>query len=424
MNKESIKSSISFHRVKDKNLFIIPALPSWFVLSDEESIAFHLFLELNDKTEFLNKLSSELNTSRTEASTIYKNVLDVLKKRKVYQNNDPTILAPDAGEYPTNIHLAITHKCNLQCKHCYIGAGKEISNELDKETWIKGFNNLFSVIPKPDITISGGEPTLVKDLPEIISFLNKKTKRIVFYTNGTSNINSILPMIDEVQVSLEGLSSSTHDYIRGDGTFKKVSDFILDFPEKQKLKIALTLMHHNFNEIKNNITNWLSNNNLNLENIRFNAELEIDGRAVGLPEEFHNFLFKNAFEIFNFISNSTTKQSQESPSLILKNMRNCGIGISIGIDSNGDIYPCDAFINKQGSILDSDIKNIIHNNLSINEVSEIDNIEDCKECDLKYICLGGCKAKNYKTNNSYIKTSCNEKTKYIKYAQMVHDVSL
>jgi len=422
MNKENIRKSLSYHRIGDKNLFIVPALPTWFVLSDEGAIAFSLFLKISDKTEIINKLSINLDVGLKNAEDIYQKTLNVLKIRKVYPIDEPTILAPDPGEYPTNIHLALTHRCNLRCKHCYISAGKESSNELALQDWINGFENLFSFIPKPDITISGGEPTVVKYMPELISFLRTKVKRIVLYTNGLNNIDSVLHLIDEVQVSLEGLSSATHDYIRGEKTYQKVSDFILNFPDKSKLKIAFTILHHNFDELKTNIDEWVEIYGLQFSNFRFNAELEIDGRAEGLPKEFHDFQYQNANAIFKFIKEKTN--TQEEPTLLLKNMRNCGIGISIGIDSNGDIYPCDAFLNRQGNLLDDNIKYIIKNNLSINEKTEIDNIQQCFDCDLKYICLGGCKAKNFKVNGSYLEPACDEKTKHIKYVQMIYDVGL
>lgn len=422
VDKASIRKNIAYHRIEGKNLFIIPLLPTWFVLSDEEAIALNLFLELNNETKIIHNLASELQISNSEAERIYKNTLNILKYRKVYPENETLILAPDAGKYPTNIHLALTHRCNLRCRHCYISAGKESLNELTLEGWKHGFDNLFSSIPKPDITISGGEPTLVSYIPELIHFLRPKTRRIVFYTNGLNDINHILDTIDEVQVSLEGLSGETHDFIRGKNTYEKVSDFILNFKNKEKLKIAFTILYHNFDELKKNLDEWLKKYGLNISNMRFNAELEIDGRAEGLPEEFKDFQYEKADTIFNFIREKT--KPNEEPTLLLKNMRNCGIGISIGIDSNGDIYPCDAFVNKQGNIFDRNIEESIRNGIAINEFSEVDNIEECNKCDLKYICLGGCKAKNYKINGSYLSPICNEKSKHIKYIQMVYDIGL
>lgn len=422
MDKKFILDNVTYHRIGENNLFIIPSLPSWFVLSDEESIAFRIFLRFDKEKDIINYISKQLKISNINAKKTYKRLLKILKKRKVYASNEKPVLAPDSNEYPTNIHLALTHKCNLRCKHCYIDAGNSTNDELKLYEWIKGFNNLLNIIPKPDITISGGEPTCIEFLPDLLKFLEKRANNIVFYTNGLKDTSSILPFLDEVQVSIEGLSNQTHDYIRGKGVYRNISKFIYNFPEKSKLKIAFTIMSHNFEELKEELDNWLSFFDLKISNMRFNAELENYGRGRDLPKEFHSFLYKNAIEVFKFISEM--EETKDEPAYLLKNMRNCGIGISIGIDSNGDIYPCDMFVNKQGNILDNNLEDIIKKSLSINEKTEISKIYQCSECDLKYICLGGCKAKNYEKNNSYLKPTCNEKTKYIKYAQMIYDVGL
>ncbi len=421
MNINDVRRNASYHRIGEFNLFIIPALPSWVVLTDEEAIAFDLLLKEFQIDEIISKLSSE-RINKEDAVEVYKKLITKLTRRGILSNN-LLYIAPDADKYPTNIHLILTHHCNLRCRHCYIKAGNKQIGELELDDWINGFNNLFSVITKPDITISGGEPTTVEFIPELICYLKEKGKSITFYTNGLNQVIPNVHYINEVQISLEGLSERTHDYIRGKGTYENVSNFILKFPDKNKLKIALTIMHHNFEEIRDNLPEWLVSFGLKMSNMRLNAELEIDGRAKKLPDEFHTFQYKNAIEIFKFISKNSNK-IDDLPFLLFKNMRNCGIGISIGVDANGDIYPCDSLINKQGNILDHDIEEIIKKCLSINKYTEIDKIIYCTNCDLKYICLGGCKAKNLKINGSYLKPACDQKSRYIKYVQMIFDVGL
>lgn len=415
-----IRKNISYHRIQDHNLFIFPAYPSWIVLTDPESFVFDLYLKKIGKDDAIRSLCNE-GFSHNEALNIFEGLLSKLEDRHILGDNN-IYIAPDAGDFPTNIHLALTHQCNLRCKHCYLSAGNRISSELGFTDWINGFEKVLTTIKAPDITISGGEPATVGFLTELISYLKPKAGRLVLYTNGTNTLGSIPFFVDEVQLSLEGLSASTHDYIRGEGTYKKVVELISNIQDKSKLKIALTILHHNFYEIKGRLMQWLNDHDLKMSNIRFNAELEVNGRAKELPDEFINFLSNNAVDVFKFISEMT--KSDKRPFLLMKNMRNCGIGISIGIDSNGDIFPCDAFIDRQGNILDDNIDEVIGKCLQINEQTEIDKIANCFNCDLKYICLGGCKAKNLKTNGSYLKPTCDEKSKYIKYVQMIYDIGL
>lgn len=200
----------------------------------------------------------------------------------------------------------------------------------------------------------------------------------------------------------------------------RVADFIRSFPEKSKLIIAITLMAHNFDEIRDGIREFLREMSMPIDQIRLNAVLEPNGRAVSLPVYFHNFLQDRFEEIFRFVH----ELCPQEPRLLLKNMRNCGIGISIGIDSNGDVYPCDVFENRQGNILVSDVYALLHDLLKLNELTEVDQIPKCRTCDLKYICLGGCKAKNRRLTGSYCEATCDTESKLEKYYRMVFDVGV
>jgi len=291
---------------------------------------------------------------------------------------------------------------------------------LTLSAWKKGFQRLFQFISEPDITISGGEPTLVPFLRDLASFLQSSGARLTLYTNGTQDISSTLPYLQEVQISLEGISPRAHDYIRGTGVFLRVADFIRCFPDKDKLTVALTLMAHNFDEIRSGIGTFLEEMSLSPDQLRLNADLEPEGRAMTLPSRFHNFLQDRSEEVFQFVR----EVSAEKPRLLLKNMRNCGIGISIGIDSNGDVYPCDVFENRQGNILVSDMEVLLGSLLKLNECTEVNRIEKCRTCDLKYICLGGCKAKNWRVTGSYCEPSCDTESRMEKYYRMIFDVGV
>jgi radical SAM protein with 4Fe4S-binding SPASM domain len=60
--------------------------------------------------------------------------------------------------------------------------------------------------------------------------------------------------------------------------------------------------------------------------------------------------------------------------------------------------------------------------ISINSASEIAHIDYCQDCDLKFICLGGCKIRNKQLNGSYVIPACNEDFKLIKYYKLIYDI--
>lgn len=62
----------------------------------------------------------------------------------------------------------------------------------------------------------------------------------------------------------------------GLGSFAKIEKFI-KFPVKSKLTVAITVMAHNFDEIKSGLLDFIDRNELSVKNIRLNASLENEG---------------------------------------------------------------------------------------------------------------------------------------------------
>ena len=115
-----------------------------------------------------------------------------------------------------------TYRCNSKCQMCYVWKHpSDPKEEVSIKTLEKlpgGFDN---------VNVSGGEPTLRNDLPEIIDVLYPKGRIIEISSNGLS-ADKIVPIIKKysnikVRFSLEG-DEITNNAIRGekDGYNKKV----------------------------------------------------------------------------------------------------------------------------------------------------------------------------------------------------------
>ena len=116
-----------------------------------------------------------------------------------------------------------TFRCNSKCQMCYIWKNPtDPKEEVSLETLSKlppGFDNL---------NVSGGEPTLRKDLAEIADILYPKARVMEFSSNGL-HPERLVPIIKKypnikVRFSLEG-DQVTSDTIRGekDGYATKVA---------------------------------------------------------------------------------------------------------------------------------------------------------------------------------------------------------
>lgn len=406
---------IVYRRVDKHNLFIFPELPSWVVLTDEQSIIFKFLIESYKLEQIKNKFY-DIFKYYIDIDKIIIELVSILQKRKVFPWPSVAFEAPDPDKYPTHIHLCLTHKCNLRCKHCFLSAGRQIHNELSISQWFEGLNNILNIIYKPYITISGGEPTMYNDLAELINFLFEKNCHITLYSNGCRSLKKYIDYVDAIQISLEGISEKTHDFIRGKGVYNKVLKRIEEIP-KEKLNLAILIMEHNYKEIKEGLIEFIEKHSINVNNIRLNAEIERKGRATNLDESMHNFLYNNANDIYKTISSMLKLE----PRLLLRNMRNCGIGISIGIDSDGNVYPCDNFYKPISNIFNSNLMNDLGKARKINLETEIKNLSYCNNCELRLICLGGCKINNLIHTGSYLNPICTEEDKKIKYYKMIYD---
>lgn len=115
------------------------------------------------------------------------------------------------------LELQITDRCNLRCRHCYLGKGR--SNVLPLAT-ILDILVEFEKIQGLRLLITGGEPLRHPQFDALNAALPSFAFRKVLLTNGLLLSPALLESLnmDEVQVSIDGMEKG-HDAIRGKGTF-------------------------------------------------------------------------------------------------------------------------------------------------------------------------------------------------------------
>ena len=115
--------------------------------------------------------------------------------------------------------LHITDRCNLGCRHCFIGESGSTDLPLEK---IKALVDEFEAMQGLRLLISGGEPLLHRGFRELNEYIAGKDLRTVLLSNGTLINDETVSWlkVQEVQVSLDGMREA-HDYIRGAGSFER-----------------------------------------------------------------------------------------------------------------------------------------------------------------------------------------------------------
>lgn len=156
---------------------------------------------------------------------------------------------------PAHLILHVTNRCNLRCKTCFV----DFNNQKgEKELTLGEIGEVGRYLKGLVwLDISGGEPFLRDDLPDICGQFDAGA--ISIPTNGFSS-RRIYDMTKEIRnktaaavavaLSLDGFQK-TNDYIRGDNCFKRAIE-TLQLLKKVKgirVKINTVLCEKNYDEM-------------------------------------------------------------------------------------------------------------------------------------------------------------------------------
>lgn len=138
------------------------------------------------------------------------------------------------------IQIMATERCNLRCTHCAVPEeDSPAARELTTSEWFE-FIDRAAVEGVRSLTLSGGEVTLRHDAVDLLRrACEAGIARVTLLTNGLLServINELVELQSDeaalgIHVSLDGAGPSTHDVIRGAGSFAATMRRIARFRE-------------------------------------------------------------------------------------------------------------------------------------------------------------------------------------------------
>ena len=139
------------------------------------------------------------------------------------------------------LELQLTSRCNLTCKHCYLGEATPL--DLHMETILR-ICKQFQRMQGLRLLLSGGEPLLHNDFWTLNKVLPDFGFRSVLLTNGTLIDKAAARnlKVHEIQVSLDGIGAS-HDAIRGKGSYTRALRAITELRSLGKDVSVATMVH-------------------------------------------------------------------------------------------------------------------------------------------------------------------------------------
>jgi len=165
-----------------------------------------------------------------------------------------TILTDDFGRKHNYLRISLLEKCNLRCTYCMPADGIELSPKASLMTADEIFSIAQTFVQNgvDKIRLTGGEPLLRKDFPEIASKLAALDVALSITTNGIlidRHIDTLkLYGITKINLSLDTLVASKFHSITLRNQFEKVvGNLHLLLNNDFKVKVNVVLMK-GFNE--------------------------------------------------------------------------------------------------------------------------------------------------------------------------------
>ena len=158
--------------------------------------------------------------------------------------------------------LHVGYACNMRCEFCYYLENLENGTTVD---WTTEENkkkiNIAASLGKSMIDISGGEPTIREDLPDLISYCKsiKSFNSVCLITNGikTSNpdYSKLLAKsgLDEGLFSIHSHNSAIHDSLTHvKGSHEKILKSVKNFHDLGlKVRINTVITNENYKHLDN-----------------------------------------------------------------------------------------------------------------------------------------------------------------------------
>eukprot|EP00842_Homolaphlyctis_polyrhiza_P000892 jgi/Hompol1/1803/HPOL_000511-RA len=158
-------------------------------------------------------------------------------QERIRETDDQLLAAPLTDTFQrkhTYLRISLTERCNLRCTYCMPADGVALTpkNSLLTTPEILRLARLFVDNGVTKIRLTGGEPTLHRDLPDIVAGLNDLRaaglKTIGITTNGIA-LKRKLPALlanglDQLNISLDTLDKARFEQM----TLRKGLDAVLD----------------------------------------------------------------------------------------------------------------------------------------------------------------------------------------------------
>ncbi|OQY89445.1 MAG: hypothetical protein B6D39_09630 [Anaerolineae bacterium UTCFX2] len=303
---------------------------------------------------------------------------------------------------PYRMDLALTYRCNNDCAHCYNARPRSFP-ELDTQDWMKIIDRVWAQ-GIPHVVFTGGEPTLRKDLPQLIGYAQEIGLVTGLNTNGRrlqdrAYLNELISAgLDHVQITLESHDAIIHDtMVRAKEAWRQTVAGVrnaLDTP--LYVMTNTTMLRLNAPSLDQTL-DFLAE--IAVPTVGLNALIYAGAGATcgeGLDEASLQPLLEIArtkTDLHNqrLIWYTPTQYCHFDPMQLELGVKGCTAALyNMCVEPDGSVIPCQSYYHPLGSMLHDDWKDIWEHDLSIHLRERRYVQEKCNGCLLLAECGGGC----------------------------------
>ncbi|MHA1271688.1 MAG: PqqD family peptide modification chaperone [Candidatus Helarchaeota archaeon] len=329
----------------------------------------------------------------------------------IYYQHDNVELIPFKSKklfYPVLSEIALTYRCNNECIFCYSNSSPhKITNELPPDKIKKIISIIKNDAKVPSVSFTGGEPTLIDELPIYIKFARQLGMRVNLISNGRKckDHNYAKRLVDaglhSAQISIEGSNSKTHDAItRKKGSFEDTINGILNLKSLGiNVHTNTTINKMNLHDLIN-LVDFLKDE-LQMEYFSMNMVIYTGSSLADIQKimvkysEIGEYIKKVYYHArdreIRFIWYSPLCYKYFHPISLNLDLKSCAAcqGL-LSISPSGDVLPCSSFKTGIGNLLKNDFIKIWSNKSAIYWRSKEYARPLCKKCEYFNLCEGAC----------------------------------
>jgi radical SAM protein with 4Fe4S-binding SPASM domain len=326
-------------------------------------------------------------------------------------DKEPRPGAPDPSGVSTKaVFLNVTTRCNLRCPTCLANASASAeSDEAPTSVWQEIMDKLADA-GVSTVIVTGGEPTMRKDIFDLLRYARDRFGQVYMNTNGTlltpEICGQLRGLVDRIHVSVDGSTAEIHDWFRGKGNFNRAiqGTQFLKGAGVEHIGLSPTLTGVNIQDLPNMVDLSISLGVALRTSVFLPVGRGACNASVLTPST------QQLVDVFRdthvaLLGHSDDELENQKQFMVLQPTTprlNCGAGRwTVSVTGDGMVYPCNALWTPDhvmGNLLEAEsLTGLVRESHITRQLDAItvDKRVSCRSCDVRYLCGGGCVAHSY-----------------------------